>query len=209
MLRFHRLVRALLRDLAGPARPRSRIGTPGTPVKRSGPVAAYGEDYPAAHPTHLLELMDADPERLRDTLTVEHLVAFARSIDANARPISYQRDWWDGSATAHCLLVSMSGGRRRVVSTGSDEPVLLPVRAGAARRMLARTRRSPSREARSAGRGPSPTTVEASGRTAGRIAELARAGDYVVCGYPDCGAMLPLDGDSVDGAGPCPSCGRR
>lgn len=91
-----------------------------------------------------LELMKAEPEHLRDRLTVEHLLAFARSIDPHARPIAFERNWWDGSATSNCLLVEMPGRRHRVVSTGGGTPMLLPARPVSARRVLSRSRRSSS-----------------------------------------------------------------
>ncbi len=91
-----------------------------------------------------LELMSTDAERLRDRLTVDHLVAFARSLDAGARPISYQRDWWDGSAAVGCLLVDIHGRRHRVVDTGAGTPVLLPAWRVRARRALTASRRASS-----------------------------------------------------------------
>lgn len=91
-----------------------------------------------------VELMNADPEHLRDRLTVEHLLAFAQSVDPRARPISFERNWWDGSATTNCLLVEMPGRRQRVVSTGAGTPMLLPAWPVSARRVLSRSRRSSS-----------------------------------------------------------------
>lgn len=91
-----------------------------------------------------MELINGDPEHLRDRLTVEHLLAFARSVDPNARPISYQRNWWDGSTATGCLLVDIAGERRRVVSAGSGSPVLLPARRLRARQTLTSSRRAAS-----------------------------------------------------------------
>ncbi len=138
--------------------------------------------------------MEADPERLRDILTVAHLLAYARSIDPGAEPISYQRDWWDGSATAGCLLVEIGGRRRRVVSTGADDPAVLPAQRTRARRALCKSRMAMNRF-------PLPATRPDGQQT------FVDSGDYVVCGYADCGGIRPL-GDQPANTG-CPLCGRR
>lgn len=179
--------------------------------------------------------MDADAERLRDALTAEHLLAYARSIDPHAEPISFQPDWWDGSANAGCLLVQIPGGRRRVVSTGAGEPMLLPAGPGRARRTLTARRRassaplpagsaSPSQhvalttavvptprltgEAKRRGLDPAPTlTLPEPPPIPHRRRTVIQTGDYMVCRYADCGGLLPVDGEpSTSG---CPSCGRH
>ncbi len=180
--------------------------------------------------------MDNEAERLRDDLTVEHLLAFARSVDPDAQVIAYRRNWWDGSAATGCLLVDMHGERKRVVNTGSGLPTLLPARALDARRALTEMRRAASEPLAAAGTVPAryvrlqrtaaaaravvaaraeprlsaPATVAATAGGAGRGAATRRVGpdeDYVLCRYADCGGLLPL-ADRGEFAG-CPKCGRH
>jgi len=171
-----------------------------------------------------LELMDTDLERLRDHLTVEHLLTFARSIDPGAQPISYQRDWWDGSAVTGCLLVEVHGRRHRVVNTGAGTPVLLPAWRVRARRALGERRRAASEPLPAGSADPSDNvslttralpmpqweppplpqpTPSAERRT------VVQDGDYLVCRYADCGGLLPLDDGPMASTPDCPSCGRR
>lgn len=119
-----------------------------------------------------LELMNADLEHLRDRLTIEHLLAFARSIDPHARPISFERDWWDGSATSACLLVEFPGRRQRVVSTGAGTPMLLPAWPVSARRALNRRRRASSEPLPAGSAAPSDHVV----LTARPVSTLRRLG---------------------------------
>lgn len=181
----------------------------------------------------LLELMNTNLERLRDRLTVDHLLAFARSLDSGAQPISYQRDWWDGSAAVGCLLVDIDGRRHRVVDTGAGTPVLLPAWRVRARRTLTASRRAsseplpagsshPSDHVALTAQAPQPR-LESPGLADGTEAEtvlgltppsstsrrtVVQSGDYVVCRYADCGGLQPLDDGPTGGTG-CPSCGRR
>lgn len=190
-----------------------------------------------ASPADTLELVTTDPERLRDRLTVEHLLAFARSIDPDVAPISFQRDWWDGSATTGCLLVDIDRRRYRVVSTGSGTPVLLPARRVRARRALTASRRASSepppagsaeqpehvelttrgaaphlRQSAPPGNSPVPSTDHSAAPALPHQAErrtVIQSGDYLVCRYADCGGLLPVgEGIENEDAG-CPSCGRR
>jgi len=175
-----------------------------------------------------LELMSTDAERLRDRLTVDHLVAFARSLDAGARPISYQRDWWDGSAAVGCLLVDIHGRRHRVVDTGASTPVLLPAWRVRARRALTASRRASSEPLPAGSSHPSDHVVlttgppappsqapphRMDGGTQGPSATerrtVVQSGDYVVCRYADCGGLQPLGGETMAAGAGCPSCGRR
>jgi hypothetical protein len=171
-----------------------------------------------------LELMDTDLERLRDRLTVEHLLTFARSVDPGARPISYQRDWWDGSAATGCLLVEIHGKRHRVVNTGAGTPILLPAWRVRARRALGESRRASSEPLPAGSANPSDNvslTTRALATPQWEPPPLPRAtpsaerrtvvqdGDYLVCRYADCGGLLPLDGEVRDGEVGCPSCRRH
>lgn len=181
--------------------------------------------------------MDNEAERLRDDLTVEHLLAFARSVDPDAQVIGYRRNWWDGSAATGCLLVDMHGERKRVVSTGSGLPTLLPARALDARRALTEIRRAASEPPAAAAhtvparyvrlqRTAAAARAVVAARAEPRLSALAtvsgtpgsggtgvgarRVGpdeDYVLCRYADCGGLLPL-ADRGEFAG-CPKCGRR
>jgi len=155
-----------------------------------------------AAPADTLELVTTDPERLRDRLTVEHLLAFARSIDPDVAPISFQRDWRVRARRALTASRRASSEPPPAGSAEQPEHVELTTRGAAPH----------FRQSAPPGNSPVPSTDHSAAPALPHQAErrtVIQSGDYLVCRYADCGGLLPVgEGIENEDAG-CPSCGRR